>query len=131
MRDSLKRIQHGPLVAPFLVVGQPDSDTVCGGILDAQKNDVVVADRIPQSLPHGGRIQHRVTSRQHAGALAFEVTDEVPQCAPGANVSPAVRELVEAVDRQLNRTATDEWLQLLLEEACAQARKGACDPVVE
>ena len=118
---AFKGIQYFSFAAPFITVGQPDSDSVCWRVLDTQKDELVIINRIPQPFTHGGSIQHRVSSRQNAGTLAVKLSDEVPQCTPCAYVSPTVGEFVEAIDRQLNGAAPDEWFQLLLEEAGAQA----------
>ena len=128
---SLEGTQYVRPVTPCLAVGQPVSNVACGRMLDAQQDDGVTSDRFPQTVTHRVQIQHRVSSRQYAGTPALEITNEVPHCAPCANVSAAVGQLVEAIDRQLNRTAPDKRLQLLLEEACAEAGKDSRDPVVE
>ena len=78
-------------------------------------NDAVIAHRISQTITDGGGIQHRVPSRQNACSRAVQIADEVPQRAPGASVSPTVGELVEAVDRHLNRAVADERLSLFFE----------------
>ena len=100
-------------------------------MLDMQKRYGIPVDRVSQAFANSIDIQHRVPAGQHACPLSGEITDEVPQCPPGANVASAVGELIETIDCHLNRTASNERFQLLLDEAGAEAGKGASDAVAQ
>ena len=98
---------------------------------NAQKRYRVIRNGVPEPFANRVGIQHRIAPGQHACAVAAEVPDKVPQCTPGAHVASTVRQLIEAINCHLNRTAPDQRLQLLFDEARAEARQRACNAVIQ